>query len=561
MASIDDLIKELELDNLEMEEGVPLSKAQSPTRESLVTDISPLTVNMTYFNADNATSFKDGNTPSLSNVMKPSAAVVKESEDGMAGEWHAPSGSESANSEKSNSTTHAVENVPSASPKEEEVPLEEDVELPPASKVEKQGGEKPVVKKEEKKSVVKRDTSSVTPVIAKKENTGSQFGEKTSHCFDSETEEPPDQNDGGHTKPSGKLSKTGSGASALLGNESSNSATHSRSSPSESQMPPLSQGLLNDVNFSPGSPLAQRFTVPFPTNPSSSSQSKNMSRVLATLRADEDGEGGSPLALHQGLLSTRSRGRGGRGREPGGSSVVRCPNCCYLTSDTREDLPPLSIESLIDLADPAKFVKSLGENKKIPTRAEIMRRKGAYYAYLQEAVGNGALDCHGDPKEEGGCPFIKCLKCQCIVIRLKGAEWKDDKGQLNLYLTLRNYYPDWSRFATAVPVVLDKEFVVHGEDSQSSLSTVDDEPPALVPSEPVLEENPRAVAYCCQCSWLTLFAEKAKITTLILDAAAYRQQESITTHPFATRFPLQRNETRRLPLWTCAGHVSQVEGN
>ncbi|KPA82386.1 hypothetical protein ABB37_03464 [Leptomonas pyrrhocoris] len=165
------------------------------------------------------------------------------------------------------------------------------------------------------------------------------------------------------------------------------------------------------------------------------------------------------------------------------------------------------------------------------TRAQAMVKKGAFHAVVSK-LGNGCLDHHGDCTNDGGCPHILCHRCNYMVVRLQGAEWEDAHGRVNLYLTLRNFYPDWCRLANATPVGV--------EDGQRS-------------GQYVLKVNPATAAYCCQCSWVTMKSAKAVIETKLTDAFLVKS-ESDGSHPFATEMPLVHGEKRRPPLWVCHGH-------
>lgn len=203
--------------------------------------------------------------------------------------------------------------------------------------------------------------------------------------------------------------------------------------------------------------------------------------------------------------------------------LQRCKNACFLTNRSFQGAVIPSIEQLV--------VIGMGQVDKLTPTNEMMKRKGAYHAYLPE-VGNGALDNRGDMQEAGGCIHIMCLKCSYAVIRLEGVAWNDKDGENDLYLTLRNYYPDWSRLAAAKPVGIPDEY------------------------EMVLVKCHGAAAYCCQCSWVTVFADKVKIQTSMIDMIPYK--DSSETNTFVTRLPCKENELRRPPLWMCSGHVAHA---
>ncbi|KAK7196284.1 hypothetical protein NESM_000564500 [Novymonas esmeraldas] len=165
------------------------------------------------------------------------------------------------------------------------------------------------------------------------------------------------------------------------------------------------------------------------------------------------------------------------------------------------------------------------------SRIQAMLRKGAFHAAIAK-LGNGCLDHHGDFTSDGGCPHILCRHCNYMVVRLQDAAWDDGDGRVNLYLTLRNYYPDWCRLACATPVGV--------EDG------VDGARPVLRAVLPAAT----AAAYCCQCSWVTVRSPKAAIETRLSHVVSAKEGE----HPFATELPLPPGEKRRPPLWVCHGH-------
>lgn len=205
-----------------------------------------------------------------------------------------------------------------------------------------------------------------------------------------------------------------------------------------------------------------------------------------------------------------------------------CMSRCYLTNKAAE-LPGVK-EPRPSVAELLRIVQ--GCHDKHSSAAEMMRRKGAYYV-ASMYLGNGAADHQGDGTSlsVGGCTWIMCLRCNYVVIRLQGAAWNDAGGATNLYLTTRNHYPDWSRFAASYPVGV-REPQRHGL---------------------VLESSPDAAAYCCQCSWLTVRTARAVIEARITEAVQYRCADGASAL-FATTLPLLTGETRRPPLWVCRGH-------
>jgi hypothetical protein len=120
-------------------------------------------------------------------------------------------------------------------------------------------------------------------------------------------------------------------------------------------------------------------------------------------------------------------------------------------------------------------------------RQQVMVIKGAIHAVHPES-GNGVDPSHGSP-------FIVCRRCDHGVVRLQGARWVDGPdGLRDLYLTLRNFYPDWSRLAHCNGT--------HGEH-------------AARPGrhEPLLVADAQCAAYCCQCSWMTVDVTSFSVTT------------------------------------------------
>ena len=89
----------------------------------------------------------------------------------------------------------------------------------------------------------------------------------------------------------------------------------------------------------------------------------------------------------------------------------------------------------------------------------------AFHVYTP-SLGNGTHDYtstsqSGGEVVGGGCPFITCAKCDHPVVRLQGARWVGSSSAAtvtdgspstpedpDLYLTVRNLYPDWGRLAT-----------------------------------------------------------------------------------------------------------------
>lgn len=539
MASVDELIRELELDNLEMEEGLALSKAGSlPATPFFADSLSVPGTGSPIAHYPPSTEAPD--------TMNPSLAAMRESQ------CFAPdfaSVDRSLSSEKTN--------MPFGSPVDDGSPiLKQDAKEPSKSEEKRlslrnsrdkkvKNGEGSNKKGSRRSSSSKEDNKSVAPPSVG----------KSSHAFDMDNDDSAEvhhrANDRGSpsdapqelVKRSGPLTLSLAPCTELssMTQKNANSSGSSSSLPTMTHEQALSSSTL------------QRFTVPFPSNSLLSSASGNDFSVSGTQRRDE-GERGSPGVSRSRPSHDRSKEKSTGVESKFPNVLSRCSNSCVVTSVTKEDLPAVSLDSLLKISSPPSFLSTLGEPMKVPSYREIMRRKGAFYAGLHETVGNGARDSQGDPKEKGGCPFIKCLKCQCMVVRLKGVEWNDRNGTINLYLTVRNYFPDWSRLAVSTPV---------GVESMTDRSASDSADPTTAEhkgkgensmSDRVLIENLQAAAYCCQCSWLTVLGEKERIATALLDAATYRHQE-FTTHPFATRLPLLKGETRRLPLWCCEGHL------
>ena len=69
-------------------------------------------------------------------------------------------------------------------------------------------------------------------------------------------------------------------------------------------------------------------------------------------------------------------------------------------------------------------------------------------------------------------------------------------------------------------------------------------------------EDEEAAAYCCQCSWVTVRAERGVITTTLADIALFKSDggDSEKVVPFATELPKLTGDLRRPPLWCCVGH-------
>lgn len=156
--------------------------------------------------------------------------------------------------------------------------------------------------------------------------------------------------------------------------------------------------------------------------------------------------------------------------------------------------------------------------------AQVLRRKGAIHvSYPDPEIGNGV--------GASGCVHITCRRCDHLVVRLQNAAWDDNGGTLDLYLALRNYYPDWSRLASLTSASGDRA--------------------------PLLVHQAGCAAYCCQCSWLTAH-DNATILTSSMDLVTFNKTTEkfggTLPCPFATHVPVPPTESRRPPLWECRGH-------
>lgn len=197
-----------------------------------------------------------------------------------------------------------------------------------------------------------------------------------------------------------------------------------------------------------------------------------------------------------------------------GQIVGSCHDSCVLSRVSNAQLYHPTLESLKsgDAADLST-----------PT-SEAMKRKGAFHAYAGVHVGNGV---GGD-----GCMHLVCRRCDHPVVRLAAASWNDSDGARDLYLALRNYYPDWQRLAL-----------------QRSAGGIDG---------PLLTADKDAAAYCCQCSWATAHAEVCRVQTTAMDLAVFsktHERDATKVHcPFATHLPQQESNGKRPPLWSCRGH-------
>lgn len=236
----------------------------------------------------------------------------------------------------------------------------------------------------------------------------------------------------------------------------------------------------------------------------------------------------------------------------GDASIVgACHQRCTVTTSSNPSLHHPSIDEL----------QSLHEAIDIHTPTQlVMRRKGAFHAYAKADVGNGAA--------HPGCPHILCKHCDHPVVRLGGASWNDDSGRRDLYLAVRNYYPDWHRLATQ-----------HASQNGGVTNGI-----------PLLLRDADAAAYCCQCSWLTVHGQSTHATgsnstssgsgdghssnlgdgiytmiTTPIDIVTFRStagtsssEHTLSSTPmFITHVPCpaaSHDAKRRPPLWECRGH-------
>ncbi|PWV11015.1 hypothetical protein C3747_63g51 [Trypanosoma cruzi] len=200
-----------------------------------------------------------------------------------------------------------------------------------------------------------------------------------------------------------------------------------------------------------------------------------------------------------------------------------CVEKCFVTNVGSKSLPHPTIARLL------LFAKE-GYSDRL-TQIQLLERKGAFYA-LDAKFGNGASDRYAENMGcSGGCPVMVCRKCNYGVIRLQGAAWNDGEGRIDLYLTVRNYYPDWSRLANSFPVGKAKG----------------------AENDRVLGPSVGCAAYCCQCSWLTVKSAQEIIETRLSHTVGYVGKEDSCC--FATQLPLMQGERRRPPLWVCRGHM------
>ena len=96
-------------------------------------------------------------------------------------------------------------------------------------------------------------------------------------------------------------------------------------------------------------------------------------------------------------------------------------------------------------------------------------------------------------KGQSPCPYIRCEQCGYLVAKCgQSATWHDDHGTKDLYLEMRYFYPDWSRY------------------QPSTISPVSDNSSA---------------AYGCQCTWFTCNEGQFSIKTP-LGAANFNVQET-----------------------------------
>lgn len=203
-----------------------------------------------------------------------------------------------------------------------------------------------------------------------------------------------------------------------------------------------------------------------------------------------------------------------------------CHDSCKLTNVGSSMVPHPTLEDLHSLDRSVTHQTA---------RHLVMCRKGAFHVVAPK-VGCGAAD-------PPGCAFLGCKMCDHPVIRLQGARWEDHDGASDLYLVLRNYYPDWQRLATACPTA-------HREGGEMPSTST-----ALVP-------DTRAAAYCCQCSWYTVRSEEELLSTTPIDVAcanaAGTRSDGLPrylTSAQASQQAAAEGGSRRPPLWACKGHT------
>lgn len=124
---------------------------------------------------------------------------------------------------------------------------------------------------------------------------------------------------------------------------------------------------------------------------------------------------------------------------------------------------------------------------------------------------DAGVDCSGGC----ACLYIQCLHCDHLVVRKQGVVWNDDQGSKDLYLDMRYHYPDWSAFPTTVLA-------------------------------PCSEVGTTAAAYCCQCSWFSVYGAGSCIVDAPLLLAPHGSR--ITSN----RQSLSSGKT--YPRWVCKGH-------
>ena len=279
---------------------------------------------------------------------------------------------------------------------------------------------------------------------------------------------------------------------------------------------------------------------------------------------------------------------------PSTVSLVLATSCvtnhsCTLSSLGNSNLRHPALQKLMDLSDAKEYHVQQQRNGSLSSGELMYQMKGAFQCCAKlPQVGNGV-----DPQE--GCPFLFCARCDNVVIRLQSASWigyqQDQKrgdddiensssdSVVDLYLVVRNYYPDWSKLAS---LDASKYAVVRtNQDGENKPATTKKgASTTLLPissslMSSCLQKDEDCAAYCCQCSWFTATSEKRNLwddpDESMFSATRFESKKNgekknvIVTSlsdvgttrllPVEMKHYFSEGRGTRPPLWVCRGHL------